>query len=103
MSAGLTNWESWLPKPGPNRLERCIPMESGSFDTLAKQLSSGTNRRRALAGLGALALGGVSVLGLTQNAAADEKSRCVERCVDRGGNNDKKQRRERCRRKCQNR
>jgi hypothetical protein len=70
------------------------------LDTLAKQLSAGTNRRRALAGLGALALGGASVLGLTRDAAAGDRRRCIDRCVDHGGSDDKKQRRERCRREC---
>ena len=80
-----------------------ISVEQKTFDSLTKQLAAGTNRRRALAGLGALALGGAGVLGLTRDAAADERRDCIERCVERGGNNQLKDRRERCRRKCKNR
>jgi hypothetical protein len=79
-------------------------MESRTFDTIAKQLGTSSNRRRAVAGLGAMALGGAGLLGLTRDAAADDdRRRCIERCVDRGGNNNLKDRRDRCRRKCQNR
>ena len=41
-------------------------MDSMRFDTLSKQLATGATRRRAIAGLGALALGGAGVLGLTR-------------------------------------
>ena len=58
---------------------------STRFDSLSKQLATGATRRRAIAGLGALALGGVGVLGLTQDAEANARRRCIERCVERGG------------------
>ncbi|MDF2759683.1 MAG: hypothetical protein K0S99_2315, partial [Thermomicrobiales bacterium] len=45
-------------------------MDSTRFDSVSKQLATGATRRRALAGLRALALGGVTGLGLAgQNAA----------------------------------
>ncbi|MDF3016280.1 MAG: hypothetical protein K0R44_1505 [Thermomicrobiales bacterium] len=45
-------------------------MDSTRFDSVSKQLATGATRRHALAGLGALALGGVTGLGLVgQNAA----------------------------------
>ena len=79
-------------------------MDSTRFDSLSKQLATGATRRRAIAGLGALALGGVGVLGLTQDAEANARRRCIERCVERGGDNrNKRKLRERCRRRCEDR
>ena len=79
-------------------------MDSTRFDSVSKQLARGATRRRAIAGLGALALGGAGVLGLTQEAAADDRRECIERCVDRGGDGASlRQRRERCRRHCEDR
>ena len=79
-------------------------MDSMRFDTLSKQLATGATRRRAIAGLGALALGGAGVLGLTREAAADERRQCIERCVDRGDEGvSLRKLRDRCRRRCENR
>ena len=79
-------------------------MDSMQFDTLSKQLATGATRRRAIAGLGALALGGAGVLGLTREAAADRRRECIERCVDRRGEGASlRLRRERCHRHCENR
>ena len=79
-------------------------MDSMRFDTLNKQLATGATRRRAIAGLGALALGGAGVLGLTREAAADERRQCIERCVDRRGEGASLHlRRDRCRRNCEDR
>jgi hypothetical protein len=84
-------------------------VDSTRFDSVSKQLATGATRRRALAGLGALALGGVTGLVLVGQSAAqvsaeDARRRCVERCVDRGGDNRKnRKRRERCRRRCEDR
>jgi hypothetical protein len=89
-------------------MKGCFLMESRNFDTLAKQLGAGTNRRRALLGLGALALGGVGIAGRSQLVAAqvsadDKRRSCIDRCVKSGGSNQLRQRRQRCRNKCQNR
>jgi len=79
-------------------------VDSTRFDSVSKQLATGTTRRRAIAGLGALALGGVGVLGLTGDAAANARRRCIERCVDHGGDNQNKRKlRDRCRRRCEDR
>jgi hypothetical protein len=78
-------------------------VESHRFDSVSKQLATGATRRRVIAGLGALVLGGTGAVALTQDAAADDRRRCIERCVDRGGKNNLRQRRERCRRQCENR
>jgi hypothetical protein len=74
------------------------------FDSLSKQLATGATRRRAIAGLGALALGGAGVLGMTHVASADNRRQCIERCIDRAdeGASLRKLRR-RCRRRCENR
>jgi hypothetical protein len=77
------------------------------FDSLTKDIATGTTRRRTIAGLGALALGGAGLLALTQDAAADDRRRCIERCNakrgDNASNEDRRDRRDRCRRKCENR
>jgi hypothetical protein len=82
-------------------------VDTTRFDTLTKNMATGTTRRRAIAGLGALALGGAGIVGLTPDAAADDRRRCIERCNERGGDNgdnkDRRERRDRCRRKCANR
>jgi hypothetical protein len=78
-------------------------MDTISFDRLRKTLGTGSNRRRALGGLSAVALSAAGVLNLAPDAAADARRRCIERCVNRGGSNQLRQRRKRCRRKCQNR
>jgi hypothetical protein len=79
-------------------------VDSTRFDSLSKQLATAATRRRAIAGLGALALGGAGVLGLTQDASADDRRRCIERCVERGGDNQNKRKlRDRCRRRCEDR
>ena len=71
---------------------------------MSKQLATGATRRRAIAGLGAVALGGAGVLGVTQDAAADKRRRCIERCVDRGDEGvSLRKLRERCRRRCEDR
>ena len=83
-------------------------MDAARFDSLTKNLAGSTTRRRVLGGIGALTLGSAVALGRSQMAAAqvsdeDKRRKCIERCVDRGGNNNLKDRRQRCRRKCQNR
>jgi hypothetical protein len=84
-------------------------MDTSRFDSLTKDLASSTTRRHALAGLGALALGGAGIVSLSRATAAADVSdeegrrRCIDRCNDRGGNNNQRQRRKRCRRKCENR
>ena len=79
-------------------------VDSTRFDSLSKQLATGATRRRAIAGLGALALGGAGILGVTQGASADERRKCIERCVDHGGDNvSLRKLRDRCRRRCENR
>ena len=79
-------------------------MDTTRFDNLSKQLATGATRRRAITGLGALALGGVGVLGLTRDASADDRRQCIERCVDRAEDGASLRKlRDRCRRKCENR
>lgn len=84
-------------------------MDTTRFDSLTRNLAASTTRRHALAGLGALALGGAGVFATARLASADQvidedaRQRCVDRCRDKGGNNNEKQRRDRCRRKCENR
>lgn len=84
-------------------------MDSTRFDSLSKQLATGATRRRAIAGLGVLALGGAAGLGLMGKSAAqvsteDARRRCIERCVDHGGDNQNKRKlRKRCRRRCEDR
>jgi len=83
-------------------------MNTTRFESLTKEMATSTTRRRALAGLGALALGGAGVLGRSRVTAAqvsaeDARRRCIERCIERGGSNHLRRRRERCRRRCENR
>ena len=84
-------------------------MDSTRFDSVSKQFATGATRRRALAGLGALALGGVAGLGLAGNSAAqvsteDARRRCIERCINHGGDNvSLRKLRRRCRRRCEDR
>lgn len=78
-------------------------METTRFDEMTKTLATGATRRRAIATLGALALGGAGIVALTQDAAADKRRKCLDRCNDKGGNNQERQRRDRCRRRCEGR
>ncbi len=79
-------------------------MDRTRFDSLSKQLATGATRRRAIAGLGALALGGAGVLGVTQVASADNRRQCIERCIENGGDGASLRKlRRRCRRRCENR
>jgi hypothetical protein len=79
-------------------------LNSTQFERVSKELATGATRRRALAGLGALALGGVGVVGLTRDAAADDRRRCIERCVNHGGDGiSLRKLRHRCRRRCEDR
>jgi hypothetical protein len=57
-------------------------VETDRFDVLTKRVATASTRRRAIRGLGALALGGVGVLGLSQTAAPvrAQTDRCVTRC-----------------------
>ena len=65
---------------------------------------TGSTRRRTLAGLGALVLSAIGVVGLAPEAAASRNRRqCIEDCVASGGSNQLRQRRKRCRRRCHNR
>jgi len=54
------------------------------FDALTRSVATATTRRRAIVGLGALALGGAGVLGLSQTAAPvsaeTKRDRCVRQC-----------------------
>jgi hypothetical protein len=79
-------------------------LDSTRFDSLSKQLATGATRRRAIAGLGALALGGAGVLAMTQDASADKRRDCIERCIDHAGEGASLRKlRDRCRRRCENR
>ena len=84
-------------------------MDSTRFDSVSKQFATGSTRRRALAGLGALALGGAAGLGLVGKSAAqvsteDARRRCIERCINHAGDNQNLRKlRRRCRRRCEDR
>jgi hypothetical protein len=82
-------------------------MDTSSFDRMTKDLATSSTRRHALAGLSAVALVGVGMLGQSRMAATvsaeDARRRCIERCNDRGGNNQRRQRHKTCRRRCKNR
>ena len=78
-------------------------MVTARFDTATKTLATSPTRRSAASGWGR-ALGGVTALGISHSASADARHRCIERCVDHGPDNqNKRQRRDRCRRECENR
>jgi len=57
-------------------------VETDRFDVLTKRVAAASTRRRAIVGLGALALGGAGVLGLSSTIApvSAETDRCVTRC-----------------------
>ena len=57
-------------------------METDRFDVLTKRVATASTRRRAIVGLGALALGGVGLLGLSSTVAPvrAETNRCVTQC-----------------------
>ena len=76
-------------------------MDANRFDTLSKNLSTGTTRRRVITGLSALALGDAGVLGLARGAAADDRRQCIERCLDHAPK--ARRARDRCRRRCEGR
>ena len=83
-------------------------MDTSRFDGLSKQLATGTTRRQAVAGLGALALGSAGILAVSRSTAAevsveDARSRCIERCINHGGGNSNHELRRRCRRRCEDR
>jgi hypothetical protein len=78
-------------------------MDTIWLERLRTALGTDSNRRRALAGVSGVALSAVGVLRLTTEVAADARRRCIDRCVSRGGSNQLRQRRKRCRRKCANR
>lgn len=77
-------------------------MTMDRFDTLTRSVAIATTRRRAIVGLGALALGGAGVLGLAQTAAPVSaetrcERQCAEFCLARASN---KQCFKRCQRRC---
>ena len=78
-------------------------METNRFDVLTKTLAADTTRRQAITALGALALSGAGMLTLNRDVAADKRRTCLDRCNERGGENQERQRRDRCRRRCENR
>lgn len=82
-------------------------MDTVSLDHMTKEFATSSTRRRALAGLSALALAGAGILGRSRAAGAvsaeDARRRCIENCNDRGGKNQKRQRHKTCRRRCENR
>ena len=79
-------------------------MDSTRFDSVSKQLATGTTRRRALAALGALALGGAGVFGLPRDASADDRRRCINRCENHCRDNISNRKcRNRCQRRCEDR
>ena len=86
-------------------------MEGRRFDSLAKRVAATADRRKVLGGLGALALGSLGLLKVTDAGAAqvgaeDTLRRCRDRCEDlycAGWEDDvRKERRclRRCRRSC---
>jgi hypothetical protein len=83
-------------------------METTRFDRLSKAVATGTTRRQALAGVGALVLGSAGFFGVRSPAAADTRDKCHQRCRQRASRNPNKrnnsdQIHDRCHRKCENR
>ena len=78
-------------------------METNRFDEMTQTLATGATRRRVISALGTLALSGAGMLTLTRDVAADKRRKCLDRCNERGGENQERQRRDRCRRRCENR
>ena len=85
-------------------------MEGRRFDSLAKRVAASADRRRVLGGLGALALGSVGLLSVTEADAGDVQAedtlrKCKDKCEDRfcaGWENLETRRRceRRCKREC---
>jgi hypothetical protein len=85
-----------------------IVMETTRFDRVAKSVASGTTRRQALVGLGALVLGSAGLFGVRSPVAADKRDQCHQRCRQRRSRNPRKPNNnnklhDRCHRKCENR
>lgn len=78
-------------------------MKFTRFDEMTRILATDTTRRRAVSALGALALGGAGILTVTQDTAADKRRKSLDRCNARGGSNRERERRDRCRRRCDDR
>jgi hypothetical protein len=62
-------------------------MDGQRFDGLAKRVAGTADRRKVLGGLGALALGSIGLLQVTNAEAAqvgaeDKRRRCRDRCED---------------------
>jgi hypothetical protein len=81
-------------------------VDSTSFDAVAKRIGTTTGRRDFAKSIGALALGGVGILGLTRAASAqvsvaDKRQKCIDRCLNHAP--DRSRARDRCRHRCQNR
>ena len=57
-------------------------VETDRLDVLTKRVATATTRRRAIVGLGAFALGGAGVLGLSSTIAPvrAQTDRCLTRC-----------------------
>lgn len=76
---------------------------SERMDDLAKSVAEQTSRRTALAGVGALALGALGIVGRGENAeAADNKcQQCKKQCKRNNRKSGKKNPRD-CSKKCRN-
>jgi hypothetical protein len=59
-------------------------VETDRLDVLTKRVATATTRRRAIVGLGAFALGGAGVLGLSSTVApvSAKTDRCLTRCFE---------------------
>lgn len=78
---------------------------SERMDDFAKSVSEGTSRRNALAGIGALALGALGIVGLGPEAEAADNpcQKCKKQCKrnnHRRGNKNPKDCKKKCRNKC---
>jgi hypothetical protein len=81
-------------------------VDRDTFDAVARRTATATGRRDFAKVLGALALGGVGILGATRAASAqvdpaDDRRQCIERCLNHAPK--KRRARDRCRRRCENR
>lgn len=78
---------------------------SEHIDDLARTVAERTTRRSAMAGLGALALGALSIVGSGQSAEAKNNNKCKQ-CKKQCKNNNRKpgkKKQTNCNKKCDNR
>lgn len=99
------NWRApWLFAANQLIVRKDIVM-SERMDDLAKSVAERTSRRSALAGIGALTLGALGIVGLDHAAEAADNpcQKCKKQCKRnnrRRGNKNPKDCKKKCRNKC---